>query len=349
MKLGTRKSDPAEPWSVSSRWGTLLPRPRGYYWLTQARSPWDGSPVDVIAPDGGDAGPVRGLGPTIHALTTPDGGLVAETVQGLDGASPVTRQERVSATAAWLGPVDPGVGWIGAVNARGDLLLLRDRAAAIPSYRWADADLEPLTGWFDAYPRSPVAPRWFPLPDGTLVALHGVGTYAFRDRVEGIEKNNGITRLRTKGGLEAGYDLLVYVPPIRPPRVIAESGLADGSGWVPVDRATMETRFPGVHAVWDVTLIPLTVGKPLPRAGVFAHAQAEVVAQNVARSLGGKGHPTRFDGHGACFIETGGGKAGYGAGNFYGEPRPAVKVRSPSRLWHAGKVLLEKQILWQWL
>ncbi len=150
-------------------------------------------------------------------------------------------------------------------------------------------------------------------------------------------------------GVRAGYDLLVYVPPIRPPRALAESGLVDESGWVRVDRETMETRFPGVYAVGDVTLIPLTMGKPLPRAGVFAHAQAEVVARNIARALGGRGHPARFDGHGACFIETGGGKAGYGAGNFYAEPRPAVRVRRPGRLWHAGKVLLEQRILRGWL
>jgi sulfide:quinone oxidoreductase len=150
-------------------------------------------------------------------------------------------------------------------------------------------------------------------------------------------------------GVRSGYDLLVYVPPIRPPRALAGSGLVDESGWVRVDRETMGTHFPGVYAVGDVTLVPLTMGKPLPRAGVFAHAQAEVVARNVARALGGKGHPARFDGHGACFIETGGGKAGYGAGNFYAEPLPAVRVRRPGRLWHAGKVLLEQRILRGWL
>jgi sulfide:quinone oxidoreductase len=96
-------------------------------------------------------------------------------------------------------------------------------------------------------------------------------------------------------------------------------------------------------------MIPLSMGKPLPRAGVFAHGQAEVVARNVARALGGSGAETRFDGHGSCFIETGDGKAGFGAGNFYGDPRPAVTVRRPRRLWHVGKVLLEKQILWTWL
>jgi sulfide:quinone oxidoreductase len=150
-------------------------------------------------------------------------------------------------------------------------------------------------------------------------------------------------------GVRAPFDLLVYVPPIRPPRALAGSGLVDDSGWVKVDRQTMETRFPGVHALGDVTMIPLTMGKPLPRAGVFAHHQAEVVARNVARAFGGKDREVRFDGHGSCFIETGDGKAGYGAGDFYAEPRPAVRVRPPRRLWHAGKVLLEKQILWTWL
>jgi sulfide:quinone oxidoreductase len=156
-------------------------------------------------------------------------------------------------------------------------------------------------------------------------------------------------RIDFANGASAEFDLLVYVPPIRPPRALSGSPLVDESGWVGVDRETMATRFPGVFALGDVTMIPLSIGKPLPRAGVFAHNQAEVVARNIARELGGKGHEARFDGHGSCFIETGGGKAGYGAGNFYGEPRPAVRVRRPSRLWHAGKVLLEKQILWQWL
>jgi len=161
-------------------------------------------------------------------------------------------------------------------------------------------------------------------------------------RVEGghVEFTNGV---------RAGFDLLVYVPPLRPPRALSGSGLVDESGWVRVDRQTMETRFPGVYAIGDVTMIPLAMGKPLPRAGVFAHGQAEVVARNIARAAGGKGSEKLFDGHGSCFIETGDGRAGFGAGNFYAQPRPAVRVRRPGRLWHAGKVLLEKQILWRWL
>jgi sulfide:quinone oxidoreductase len=154
-------------------------------------------------------------------------------------------------------------------------------------------------------------------------------------------------RLHFTDGQTLDFDLLVYVPPLRPPPALAASGLADASGWVRVDRSTLATSFPDVYAVGDVTLIPLAMGKPLPRAGVFAHAQAEVVAENIARIIAREQPSARFDGHGSCFIETGRGKAGYGAGNFYAEPRPQVRVRRPGRIWHWGKALFEKQFLWQ--
>ena len=150
-------------------------------------------------------------------------------------------------------------------------------------------------------------------------------------------------------GEAVDFDLLVYVPPIRPPKALAGSGLMDESGWVHVDRHTLETKLPGVYAVGDVTLIPLAMGKPLPRAGVFAHGQAEVVARNIAKTVAGKVPAERFDGHGSCFIETGFGRAGYGAGDFYAEPRPRIRMRRPGLLWHAGKVLFEKQVMWRWL
>ncbi len=155
-------------------------------------------------------------------------------------------------------------------------------------------------------------------------------------------------RARFSNAVEADYDLLVYIPGHRPPRPVAEAGLVGESGGVSVDRHTLATRFEGVYAIGDVTSIPLKLGKPLPKAGVFAHAQAEVVAHNIARAVTGHGQPKDFNGHGECFVETGGGKAGFGSGDFYAEPLPRVRLRSPSRFWHAGKVLFEKTWLWRW-
>ena len=89
------------------------------------------------------------------------------------------------------------------------------------------------------------------------------------------------------------------------------------------------------------------MGRPLPKAGVFANGQAGVVARNIARAWTGKGEAARFDGHGMCFLEIGGGMAGVGSGNFYAEPTPDVRMRNPNPLWHLGKVLYEKYWLWR--
>ena len=145
-------------------------------------------------------------------------------------------------------------------------------------------------------------------------------------------------------GAEADFDVLAYVPPHRPPRVIGDSGLAGDTGWVAVDRHTLETRFAGVYAIGDVVSIPLKLGRPLPKAGVFAHAQAKVVAANIVAAIKNRADKKQFSGHGECFIEIGDGKAGFGGGDFYAEPKPVITIHPPSRRWHIAKVLFEK--LW---
>ena len=155
-------------------------------------------------------------------------------------------------------------------------------------------------------------------------------------------------RAHFSNGVEAEYDLLVYVPGHRAPRAVAAAGLVGESGGVSVDRHTLQTRFEGVYAIGDVASIPLKLGKPLPKAGVFAHAQAEVVARSIAKAVTGRGRSTEFNGHGECFVETGGGKAGFGSGDFYAEPLPRVALRRPGRVWHGGKLLFERVWLWRW-
>lgn len=171
----------------------------------------------------------------------------------------------------------------------------------------------------------------------------------------GFHPEHAVTEVDTTGkrihfsnGNSAEFDFLVYVPPHRAPGVVLEAGLVGESGWVPVDRQTLETKFPGVYAIGDVTGIPLSVGKPLPKAGVFAHGQGEVVANNLIHNITGKGKPQVFDGHGECFLESGDGKAGLGRGNFFAEPAPQIKLHKPSRTMHLGKVAFEKYWLYEW-
>ena len=156
-------------------------------------------------------------------------------------------------------------------------------------------------------------------------------------------------RVQFADGNAQDFDLLAYMPPIRSPHVIAESPLASASGWIETDRHTLATSFPGVYAIGDNTQTPLSMGKPLPRAGVFAHGQALVVADNIAAQINGEPTSASFDGKGGCFIESGFGRAGYGSGDFFAEPSPSVAVRAPSRRNHVGKVLFEQNVLRRWL
>ncbi|MBI2392356.1 MAG: NAD(P)/FAD-dependent oxidoreductase [Deltaproteobacteria bacterium] len=176
-----------------------------------------------------------------------------------------------------------------------------------------------------------------------LLAAKGI-PYHPEHQIKSVDA--GARKLTFANGAEAAYDVLAYVPPHRAPRVIRESALSGDTGWVSVDRHTLETKFPGVFAIGDVVSIPLELGKPLPKAGVFAHGQAEVVARNVAAAIEGGAAAERFDGHGECFIEVGDGKAGFGGGDFYAVPKPAVTLHPPSRRWHVGKVLFEKSWLY---
>jgi sulfide:quinone oxidoreductase len=156
-------------------------------------------------------------------------------------------------------------------------------------------------------------------------------------------------RLKFTNGAEASFDLLAYVPPHRAPKVVRDAGLVGETGWIGIDRHTLQTKHTHVFAIGDIAAIPLKLGKPLPKAGVFAQGEAEVVAKNIAAAITGSAKQASFEGAGACFIETGGGKAGFGKGNFYAEPLPQVRMHSPARRWHMAKVLLEKQWLWRWL
>jgi len=149
-------------------------------------------------------------------------------------------------------------------------------------------------------------------------------------------------------GEKIGWDLLVAVPPHRVPNVVKEAGLTDGAPWVPVDKWSLSTKYDDVYAIGDVALIKLFDAMALPKAGVFAHGQAKVVAYNIVADIQG-GEEKRFNGKGNCFIETGFGKAGFADGEFYAEPR-VVNIKRPriSRIWHWEKILFEKYWLWRW-
>ena len=87
-------------------------------------------------------------------------------------------------------------------------------------------------------------------------------------------------------------------PVHRAPAVVVESALTV-DGWIPVDPRTLQTRYPGVYAVGDVT------SAGTPKAGVFAEGQATVVAAQISAQKRGTGTQAAYDGRGICYLELG--------------------------------------------
>jgi sulfide:quinone oxidoreductase len=123
---------------------------------------------------------------------------------------------------------------------------------------------------------------------------------------------------------EVPYDLFLGVPRHRAPDVVLESGLAE-DGFVPVDRRTLETRFPFVYAVGDAT----SVG--VPKAGVFAERAARVVAASIIAALRGSEPPPPYDGRGSCYVEFGDSLVGRIDVDFFSGPTPTGVFNEPSK------------------
>ena len=149
-------------------------------------------------------------------------------------------------------------------------------------------------------------------------------------------------------GTRVPANLLLGVPAHQAPEVARRSGLAAETGYLPVDRASLATTIEGVYAIGDITTIPIAAGKFLPKAGVFAHAEAEVVAKRIAAQVAGHETSASFDGTGACFVELGDGRAASASGDFYAEGAPRVRLRRPGRRWHLAKVAFEQYWLRRW-
>ncbi|HEY4479826.1 MAG TPA: NAD(P)/FAD-dependent oxidoreductase, partial [Candidatus Paceibacterota bacterium] len=170
----------------------------------------------------------------------------------------------------------------------------------------------------------------------------------FNPEAKLVSVNPEKRELQFENGKTANFDLLIFIPPHQGPKVVRDSGLGNEAGWIPVDKETLKTKYDKVFAIGDVIAATVASGKPRPKAGVFAHYEAEVVVENIVRELQGLPADKKYDGRASCFLETGFGKAGFAYGNFYNVPAPAIKMKRPGRMWHWGKILFEKYWLWKW-
>lgn len=86
---------------------------------------------------------------------------------------------------------------------------------------------------------------------------------------------------------EAGVfkaDMINLIPPLKAGKIALDMGLADKSGWCPVDQKTFEsTIHPNVHVIGDSS-----IAGQMPKSGYAANSQAKVVALQIKALLAGQ-------------------------------------------------------------
>ncbi len=178
-----------------------------------------------------------------------------------------------------------------------------------------------------------------------MIESRGIKFYPLHKLVSADAEKN---ELHFEGKPPVHYDMLIVIPPHRAPAVLLNTGITNEAGWIPVDRATLKTKYENVFAIGDVTSLSIPgrwkpdVPLMLPKAGVFAHSEGEIAASQIVAAINGGKPAAQFSGVGYCIIEAGKGVAGFAYGNFMADPHPQVLLHKTGRRWHMGRIFFEK-------
>ncbi len=185
-------------------------------------------------------------------------------------------------------------------------------------------------GLRDASEIALVMPMGVPIPPSPEASKALLAAFAERDinwhpnqMITSLDPNLKVAHCAD--GTALPYDLFLGVPVHRAPAVVEESGMCT-EGWIPVNPLTLETVYPGVYAIGDVT----SVGTP--KAGVFAEGQAAVVADAVIARVRGEHNDSEYDGRGICYLEFGHDQVAKVEVTFLTGQAPNGRLEGPSSL-----------------
>lgn len=119
-----------------------------------------------------------------------------------------------------------------------------------------------------------------------LVAVDGPAQKAWFD----VTDSEGNT-----SRIEKSFDMLHVCPPQMAPDFIASSPLANETGWVDLDQASLRhNRYTNIYGLGDAS------STPNAKTAAAVRKQAPVVANNLLLDISGKGSAAYYKGYGSC-------------------------------------------------
>jgi sulfide:quinone oxidoreductase len=134
----------------------------------------------------------------------------------------------------------------------------------------------------------------------SYIDRYGVNVEYFH-KLDSIDGQNKQANFRIASGVREGeivtksFDMIHVCPPQVAPDFVANSSLADASGWLEVNQFSLQhVRFSNVWGLGDV------MNTPNAKTMAAVRKQVPVVAQNIIDTLSGRDIGAGYDGYGSC-------------------------------------------------
>ncbi len=134
----------------------------------------------------------------------------------------------------------------------------------------------------------------------SYIDRYGVNVEYFH-KLDSIDGQNKQANFRIASGVREGeivtksFDMIHVCPPQVAPDFVANSSLADASGWLEVNQFSLQhVRFSNVWGLGDV------MNTPNAKTMAAVRKQVPVVAQNIIDTLSGRNIGAGYDGYGSC-------------------------------------------------
>ncbi|MFN3597979.1 MAG: FAD/NAD(P)-binding oxidoreductase [Rubricoccaceae bacterium] len=182
-----------------------------------------------------------------------------------------------------------------------------------------------------------------------VIARYGITTNFGHELVE-VRGDRQEAVFRTTGSGDGApaerverFDMLHVTPPQGPPDVIRNSPLAAESGWVDLDKHTMQhVRYENVFGLGDAG------STPNAKTGAAIRKQYPVVADNLLAVRAGRAPEPQYDGYASCPLVTGYGRLVLAEFDYNNEPAPSFPFDTSKErysMWVLKKDMLP-QLYW---
>ena len=134
--------------------------------------------------------------------------------------------------------------------------------------------------------------------------------------------------LDTHERITIAFDMIHVTPPMSAPDIIKSSALANATGWMDVDKYTLQhPKFPNVFPIGDCS------GLPTSKTGAAIRKRAPVLVKNLVSAIRGETLKAKYDGYTSCPIVTGYGKLVLAEFDYEGKPHETFPMdQSKERL-----------------